>query len=1139
MGDRQQIAATPFVGREHEMQVLRAAIEGLAGGCGRLVLLTGEPGIGKTRICEEVAAYARSCGARVLWGRGYEGEGAPPLWPWVQVLRTGVGVLDAAALRDSLGADAADLVPLVPAIREQVPDLPACPRSDSPEARFRLFDVIVRLLERVAVSAPLLIVLDDLHSADRSSLLLLDFVTRALRVLPVLVIGTYRSSAARSAPALSEALVELAREPSTEHRVLRGLNAAEVAQLLEERAGVRPAAPLVTLVHERTEGNPLFVVEFIRALLEQRDVSKISNAQSTIALAVPRGVKRMIERRLAAHSACCRQVLQVAAVVGRTFERQLVVTVLPLAGLAVGREWSADAVVTEALEEAAAAGLIDAIDGSWQHYRFTHALIRETLYEALRPAERAQLHGQVGDAIERLPDRDDHLSELAYHFSEASCSAPGSNGGSADKAIHYVARAGERSMALLAYEEAARLYEVGLRVLDCGATTDGDQTRTTERCRLLVALGEAQQHAGETEASKQTMLRGAALAEALGERDLLARAALRYGTQLPWGEGSQADPVLVQLLEKALAGWGDEDNALHAMLAARLATALAFTAERDRGWELSQQALAMARHLDDPAALAYALNARHAAAWEPNNLEERLAIASELIALGEQLQDREIALQGRMWRVNDLYELGDRGRLDAEMALCRQLHLQLHQPLYAWWFANFTVAPCMLEGRFAEAAERAQQALRMGEGVNAGAPLAYGSQMFALHWTRGDGAALASMVESFEAWAAVSSGFAMVRAALALIYRETNCSREASVYFEQLAQADFSAIPRDQNWLPCLSYAVEVCTFLGDAPRAVILHDLLAPFALRAVTFAGMGGYYGPVAHYLGMLATVLCRWEDAARHFEAAIEMNTRMRARPWLARTQYEHAVMLQARGAAGDTARAAALLTDALATAQALDMPLVIERVQALQQRVGSSIADEPAPPSAPPPSPTAAVFRCEGQYWSVGFGGRIVRVKQTKGVQYIAHLLRHPGQDFLALDLMQTSNGGTHAGPGPDGGEPLLDARARAAYRTRLQELREELEEAERCNDLGRVTRLQAERQALAEQLHSALGLSGRGRRNGSAAERARSTVGKRIRDALNQIAALHPPIGHHLRACVKTGYVCSYTPSPGQKVAWDL
>ena len=297
------------------------------------------------------------------------------------------------------------------------------------------------------------------------------------------------------------------------------------------------------------------------------------------------------------------------------------------------------------------------------------------------------------------------------------------------------------------------------------------------------------------------------------------------------------------------------------------------------------------------------------------------------------------------------------------------------------------------------------------------------------------------------------------------------------------------------------------------------------------------GVCYGPVAHYLGLLARTLSRWEEAAAHLEAAAAATAKAGARPLLARTQYAHASTLRARGSAGDRERADELLAAALRTARELGMDRLVAQVEAQQsatprpaRRAAAQVTAESA----------AAVFRREGDFWTIAYAGAVARLKDSKGLQYLAHLLRHPGHRFPALELASLSTEAVGvARAGQRSRDPLLDAPARAAYRGRLDELRSELEEAERMHDLGRTARLREELEQVEAELAAGVGLGGRARANRSANERARWAVTKRIKSAIDRVRAAHPALGRHLATTITTGYVCAYLPDPQQLVDWLL
>jgi tetratricopeptide (TPR) repeat protein len=326
-----------------------------------------------------------------------------------------------------------------------------------------------------------------------------------------------------------------------------------------------------------------------------------------------------------------------------------------------------------------------------------------------------------------------------------------------------------------------------------------------------------------------------------------------------------------------------------------------------------------------------------------------------------------------------------------------------------------------------------------------------------------------------------------------------------------------------------------VCAYLRDRGTAQKLYDELLPFAdLNVVGVAELAR--GTVMRSLGVLATVLGRSDDAVRHFEAALDANQRMGGRPWLARTQHEYAQMLLARDAPGDRDRAGDMLVAALETARALGMATLAARVEK-----AAGLA-----PSAPR-SAEAARFRREGEYWSIVYDGDAFRLRDSKGLRYLARLLAAPGEELHVLELVGATTGRGRAAPVDedlevsglgDAGE-LLDVQAKAAYRQRLNELRAEIEEAEAWNDPARAATARDELEFVSRELSVAVGLGGRDRRAASAAERARVNVTRAIKSALVRIEEQSPALGAHLQRTVRTGTFCSYKPDPRVPVSWQL
>ena len=463
-----------LVGRERELAELVEGLDDAVAGRGRLFLLVGEPGIGKSRLAEELIAHARAREARILVGRCWEAGGAPAYWPWVQSLRSYVRDTDADTLRSQLREGAADVAQLLPELRDLLPDLAPARPLESEGARFRLFDSMTAFLKSAAAARPLVLVLDDLHAADEPSLLLLQFVARELGDSRLLIVGAYRDVDPTPADPLTATLTELAREPVTRQLALAGLGEEDVVHFIELAAPGRPGAELAPAVHAETEGNPLFVGEIVRLLAEENRLED----PVTAPLAIPQSVREVIGRRLRNLSDACNRLLTLASVLGREFDLDALASV---SGLSPGE-------ILELLDEAMETRVVSEVPGAIGRMRFAHALIRDTAYHGLTRSGRVQLHREVGEALEALyaPDLDPHLPELAHHYFESAA------GGNGQKAVDYARRAGSLAIDLLAYEEAVRLYEMALEALGLDGAASAQL-----RCELLLDLGEAQSRAGD------------------------------------------------------------------------------------------------------------------------------------------------------------------------------------------------------------------------------------------------------------------------------------------------------------------------------------------------------------------------------------------------------------------------------------------------------------------------------------------------------------------------------------------------------------------------------------------------------------------------------------------------------------------
>ena len=881
-------AATPpapatggvFVGRERELAELIAGLDDAFAGRGRLFMVAGEPGIGKSRLAEELIAHAEARGATVLIGRCWEAGGAPAYWPWVQSLRAYVREADRDGLRSELGVGAADLAQIVPELRERFPDLPAPRRPESEAARFRLFDAAAEFLRNAAASRPLVLFLDDLHAADTPSLLLLRFLARELGATRILLLGAYRDVDPVPAQPLTELLAELARERATRF-TLGGLSEPEVAHYVELTASeIAPSRGL----HERTEGNPLFVGEIVRLL-------SVEGSAAGAAAAVPESIRDVIARRLAHLSVACERLLVLASVLGREFALDALARIAEVS----------ESELLDILDEALAARVVSDVPDGTGRLRFAHVLIRDTLYEGLPSARRVRLHASAVDALETLygDEPGPHLAELAYHSVAARDGARG---------FRYARRAGDRALELLAYEEAARLYRVALE-----APALAHQPDEQASCELLLAVGESEARAGQGAAAKTAFLDAAAIARRLGLPRELARAAVGYGGRFMWARAA-GDDKLVPLLEEGLGALAEDEIELRTRLLARLAGVLRDERSRERRDRLSSQAVDLARSARNPAALAFALDGRLAAMDAPDMVAEGIALARELRDVADQIGDPERVVNALDHERTRLVMAGD--LREAETALESDGHLydDLRQPAQLWQHYSARAMFALAAGRLTEAEELIPSAFAFGK--HALPHVAFPVYRLQCHALRDFQGRLEEIVPAMSDLVAEYPTRPAFRCALADVHARLGRLDEAERALDELARDEFASLPFDQEWLYGMSLLAETAGLLGDSASGAVLYRLLLPWAAFSAA-DHPEGFRGSIARYLGILAMLTQSWDAAERHFEAALDANAHMGARPWLAHTQNDYAQMLRARNRPGDRDGAETLLDAARAT------------------------------------------------------------------------------------------------------------------------------------------------------------------------------------------------------------------------------
>jgi tetratricopeptide (TPR) repeat protein len=933
-------------------------------------------------------------------------------------------------------------------------------------------------------------VLDDLHWADPASLAFLDFLAREVRGMRLLALGTYRDSEI-------EAHHPLLRLPHDVHRLnLLGLSRRDTGALIAATTGRDSDPSVVETTYRRTGGNPFYVREVARHL----DASG-GEIPSTVREAVTAGLARLSEPTVRALSA--------ASVAGPEFEVGVIAR-------AIGEDTG---VVRTLLDGAVKARVVVERRRLVGRYAFAHSLVREALSDELGPAERAELHGRIGEAIEAVAGGEPaRLAELAHHFL---------NGRPEDmaRAIEYSTRAGEHALGQLRYADSVDHFARALELCE-----DEDL-----RLALSLSLGDAAVRAGEWPRATESFVAAADLARRLERPDELARAALGLGAGLGGFEVRLFDQRQIDLLEEALKCLPATDSSLRAWILARLAVALAFVGSQERRVELATAAVAMARRVSDPAALAYALSTYCDSIATPEHLEERLAASEEMVRHAQAAGDRELELLAHRFRVESLFQAGDISTVDAEIETFARLADVLRQPLSQWYVPLWRGARALMEGRFQDSERLARQALEMGERAHSqnARMMADYTQLteafrqegrfedMEVQWQR--------FVESSPGMASVADWIAF---ALATVGQGNHAKARADL--ERLAASGMlTGLEGGGMWIVMTAFMAEVAAGVRSVAAAEILYEALLPFGPQLVICGVAGATYGSVWRQLALLADVLGRPADAVEHFERAIEAHRAAGALPYLAHTQREFAAVLLARGDPGDHERAEALLDEAIETYQRLDMGPWLERAMALKE-----------------PASERNDFRRDGDIWTLRFAGRAVRLKDSKGLRDIAHLLARPGSEVHCSELIAAAEGsGTGLRPsarevdeaglslvGAQGDE-LLDEQARKAYRARLVELQGDLDEAEASRDVERAARARTEMDLIAGELAAAYGLSGRPRKVGDPGERARKAVAERIRAAVDRVSEVHPALGRHLQNTIRTGTFCSYRPET--PIDWKL
>ncbi len=892
----------PLIGRAEEIRLLKEALPHAESGTACLFMLGGEPGIGKTRLVQEFCNEAKAIGYAVAWSRCWDGEGSPPYWPWIQLIRECLKSNLAGATAALLDAGGGYLRNLMREfeIRDAgtptynlAPAPPAAAGERAPSERFRLFECLADFFRNVGANTPLVLVIEDIHAADADSLRAIAFVARELHRSQVLMVATFRDVEARLSTASAEIFGSLAREGR--RLDLPRLSESEVTELI---AALNPGADSPDLAHvlyRATEGNPLFLEEVLRLLKRDRGPDSLERIRQ--GGAIPDGIREIVRTRIAPLSEAAKNILSIAAVIGRYFDVALLSRVTRVAPVQI----------LGALDEAVVYGLVREAPEVPAQYQFNQTMVADIVAGELSKSRLSALHLEIAENLERAHHADPAavLAKIAHHYMKALPLA------SPPKAIEYATRAARRALSLFAYDEAERLAMLAVEA--CSLDESGEKDRS---CEAMLVLAEAQSKANKNERGRTTFLETAQLARQLGRPDLLARIALEMDSTITAGA---ADRELVALIEESLAAFEGQETAIRAMLLAKLAASLYWSENHERIASLCEQAVALARRLDDVGALIFALWRQHYALWAPENLDQRLAIANEMIGLADRLHHLEWALKAHEIRIADLLELGDLRSTEVEVLIYAKLYAELGGQNGSVQIIGAMRA--LLGGELAEAERLAEEAMNIG--MRRQQPRALTSYAAQLTMIRFEQGRLKEMESLLSSYIVQFPQLDVARCALILASIESENAEQARTQFEYFARDDFAHLRHDWNWLATVTVAAQVSVYLGDRPRAESLYRLMLPFAKRNVILGWYEICYGSAARSLGLLASVLGRYNEAEQHFEQALAINRHLDARIWIARTQLNYAEMLQTRGLPEDKERVFELARTAMETAKELDL------------------------------------------------------------------------------------------------------------------------------------------------------------------------------------------------------------------------
>jgi class 3 adenylate cyclase/tetratricopeptide (TPR) repeat protein len=900
-----------FVGREPELARLdKAWAQAVAGQAG-LVLVAGEPGVGKTRLLAEFASAAHTRRASVLYGRCDE-DAVVAYQPFVEAIGQYVALCPVEGLVVDVARCGNDLGRLLPELRDRLPTVQPRPTGDLDAERQAMFDAVACLIRSVAERAPVVMVLDDLHWATTPTLLLLRHLLDSLGGAPVMVIASFRDTELRHDHPLGELVADLRGGPELTNLALTGLDETGVAAYLEAAAGhglELAELDVARVLHNETDGNPFFLGQLLRHFVESGAIAQEQDRwvwrASIEDLAVPAGVRDVVRRRLSRLPDATTRMLAFAAVIGHEFSLDVLERVGGLGD---------HVALLDAIDPAVEARLVLEVGGVPGRYNFSHALVRHTLYGDLTAGRRAWMHQQIAEASELSPGPiEAKLASLAHHFCAAA------HPGNTTKAADYSYRAGRQALDGLAFEQAIPVLNRGLQAL-----TLDDQPDLERRADLLLALAEAWLPAGEVETARTFALRSAADARSVGSPVRLARVAVAGNVQRNFGMSPEFDAMAAE----ALAGLGEDQPGLRAQLLNALAEYRQwFLGDADQAADLARQAIELAREAGDDDALAQALLvvATHRTATGSERAADQVALADELKDLAIRTGDGTARMLALEAGASSRLELGDRAGFDADAAELARLSNELRSPIHQSFATMWRAVQALLAGDFAGVEAIAGQLYPYARDNGAWTK---SHAILVLHALREQGRL--DEAGPLLPLAMEDSQVAGIHAAPLVVHLGLGDHDAVAHDLDEFAADEFAGVPIAWTRTLTMSLLAEACAVLADDERASALRGLLSPHSGHHI-IAGVGVIcVGAADRFLAMLEATMHRWADAEEHFEAALALEQSTNSPAFMAHTRYWYARCLVQQG---QHDRSAQLLLEALNTVDSLGMTDLSRRVRAL--------------------------------------------------------------------------------------------------------------------------------------------------------------------------------------------------------------